>query len=672
MDNSDDDLARAITLSLMEHGSSLNHRGHYHDVAELQFQQDLRHAIEVSSSESNTPGISSKGSCSGRLKSNATTPSLETQTNTTAPPNSFLTERAQLERERLDRLKRQRGEENQDEMSSSSTKRQNLSTLRSHTDERTPTPSTSSASSSKASSSVNNQKATAVAKPAVSTNPVVDQLFWDGELRPTANLHSMPRQDGKPTFRLTEVLGPKSQITFAIISSYSTVVSWIYEFFEPRTPVILVAQPDLTGQAGIKNILPNWVMTVPFLRNGHGCQHMKFMLIFYETGRLRVVISTANLIDYDWRDIENAVWLQDIPPLPQSSPQDHKITNDFPSIMEHVLRSVNARDALTNMLTHAHPNLPLQTIGDLHSKWDWSKVKVKLVPSIAGKHEGWPKVVQSGHPRLMKALRDFGLRTGKGKAAKELAIECQGSSIGTYSTQWLNEFYYSARGESAEDWLDEPKARRTKLPWPPVKILFPSLRTVKGTVLGESVCGGTMFCRANQWGGTRFPRELFYDSNSVGGKVLMHTKMIIATFRQKSTPFSAPSSFKASSATASTKGKGKSTAEPITISDSETESESEDDRAGVDDAAPSSSAKEPIGWAYVGSHNFTPSAWGTLSGSGFNPTLNNVNYELGILFPLYSNREVERVSCFKRPPRKYVLGEDRPWIQEESPVFMRA
>lgn len=28
------------------------------------------------------------------------------------------------------------------------------------------------------------------------------------------------------------------------------------------------------------------------------------------------------------------------------------------------------------------------------------------------------------------------------------------------------------------------------------------------------------------------------------------------------------------------------------------------------------------GWAYVGSHNFTPSAWGTLSGSGFNPTLN--------------------------------------------------
>jgi tyrosyl-DNA phosphodiesterase-1 len=32
-----------------------------------------------------------------------------------------------------------------------------------------------------------------------------------------------------------------------------------------------------------------------------------------------------------------------------------------------------------------------------------------------------------------------------------------------------------------------------------------------------------------------------------------------------------------------------------------------------------------LGYAYVGSHNFTPSAWGTLSGSGFTPIL-NVNH----------------------------------------------
>lgn len=63
----------------------------------------------------------------------------------------------------------------------------------------------------------------------------------------------------------------------------------------------------------------------------------------------------------------------------------------------------------------------------------------------------------------------------------------KGSSIGTYSTQWLNEFHWSARGESAEDWLDIKKAHRGKEPYPPVKILFPTLKTVRASVLGEPV-----------------------------------------------------------------------------------------------------------------------------------------------------------------------------------------
>lgn len=48
----------------------------------------------------------------------------------------------------------------------------------------------------------------------------------------------------------------------------------------------------------------------------------------------------------------------------------------------------------------------------------------------------------------------------------------------------------------------------------------------------------------------------------------------------------------------------------------ETEDDTDDD---IEVVAPA------IGWAYVGSHNFTPSAWGTLSGSSFNPILNVKN-----------------------------------------------
>ncbi|KAG2127426.1 hypothetical protein BD769DRAFT_1460497 [Suillus cothurnatus] len=308
----------------------------------------------------------------------------------------------------------------------------------------------------------------------------------------------------------------------------------------------MVVQPDQSGQPTIRNILPNWVMTVPFLCNGRGCQHMKVsLLIFYKTGRLCVVISNANLNNYDWRDIKN------------------------------------------------YPNLPLQTISDLQMKGDWSKVKVKLVPSIAGKHEGWPNVILTGHTRLMKAIRDMGLRTRKGKAAKDLIVESQ--------------FYWSARGESAENWLDELKSRHAKLSWLPVKTVFPSLKTVHDSVLGEQG-GGTMFCCTNQWEASKFPQELFHDSNSTGGRVLMHTKMVVATYHPKKSIFETSNQ---------SKGKEKE------LSESETKPESNDIEIQND----------PIGWAYV------------------------VNYELGIIFPLYNAKDVERVSCFKRPVRKYVSGQ---------------
>lgn len=96
-----------------------------------------------------------------------------------------------------------------------------------------------------------------------------------------------------------------------------------------------------------------------------------------------------------------------------------------------------------------------------------------------------------------------------------------------------------------------------------------------------------------------------------------------------------------------------------------------------------------FGWVYIGSHNFTPSAWGTLSGSSFNPILNVrprnllvddvvyimpcsltrrswffqvTNYELGVVLPLKDEAHANRIACWKRPARKYVLGEDVPWV----------
>ena len=55
-----------------------------------------------------------------------------------------------------------------------------------------------------------------------------------------------------------------------------------------------------------------------------------------------------------------------------------------------------------------------------------------------------------------------------------------------------------------------------------------------------------------------------------------------------------------------------------TVPDDDSETEPEDD--DIVEVAPRPS--KAAGWAYIGSHNFTPSAWGTLSGTPFNPILN--------------------------------------------------
>lgn len=145
----------------------------------------------------------------------------------------------------------------------------------------------------------------------------------------------------------------------------------------------------------------------------------------------------------------------------------------------------------------------------------------------------------------MKAIIDIGGHSlSKINAGKELVLECQGSSIGTYSVSWLNEFYYSARGISPEKWLAIPKAKRSKMNLPPIKILFPSFDTVEQSVMGKPVShienygtvlntgdifqgAGTMFCRERQWNAATFPKDLFYDANSKRGGVMMHTKVSI-------------------------------------------------------------------------------------------------------------------------------------------------
>ena len=92
--------------------------------------------------------------------------------------------------------------------------------------------------------------------------------------------------------------------------------------------------------------------------------------------------------------------------------------------------------------------------------------------------------------------------------------------------------------------------------------------------------------------------------------------MIVATFREKP-------SLSSISKASSSKGKQKRRALSHDYdSDSHSGSEHSDDDIEEVDESQFGTDPSIIGWAYVGSHNFTPSAWGTLSGSPSSPVIN--------------------------------------------------
>lgn len=112
---------------------------------------------------------------------------------TPAPPppppaakSSFLSERAQMEKERRERARKFRqaaGLKDDDDGSDG------------ESSSRPPPPPPPAA------------KVKSTPKLAPAQPPSGDQLFFDGELRPIAVQGCEPRRDGKPTFRLTQALG---------------------------------------------------------------------------------------------------------------------------------------------------------------------------------------------------------------------------------------------------------------------------------------------------------------------------------------------------------------------------------------------------------------------------------------------------------------------------------
>jgi tyrosyl-DNA phosphodiesterase 1 len=161
------------------------------DNEEARFQADLARAIAASKQHlSPATSIASLSSDCSQIEDLKSAPP---STVTAQSNSSFLRERAQLEQERLTRLKRLRDAPHPQDTEPP---------LKRHT----PSREVSSAPASEAGPSQRG------------TLDEGAEVFWDGELRQTANAHvelGRNGEDGRPIFRLSQIIGDVSRFFFS-------------------------------------------------------------------------------------------------------------------------------------------------------------------------------------------------------------------------------------------------------------------------------------------------------------------------------------------------------------------------------------------------------------------------------------------------------------------------
>ena len=122
-----------------------------------------------------------------------------------------------------------------------------------------------------------------------------------------------------------------------------------------------------------------------------------------------VAIYSANLLEYDWTERTQVVWVSSLLPLRTGPKIESNFEKDLKSYLE------------------GYELAPIQKIIESFENYDFSDVKVRLVSSVPGRHKNQDKF-KFGHFRVRSLLR-----TEAKNCQKSDKIVGQFSSIGMES-----------------------------------------------------------------------------------------------------------------------------------------------------------------------------------------------------------------------------------------------
>ncbi|KAL0808371.1 hypothetical protein ABMA28_012853 [Loxostege sticticalis] len=193
-------------------------------------------------------------------------------------------------------------------------------------------------------------------------------------------------------------------------------------------------------------------MPTPF-----GKHHTKMMILCYEDGSLRVVISTANLYIDDWENRTQGLWFS--PRCPELPPDAMPHDGESPTLF---------KKSLIRYLSHYHmPCLAFYL--ERVKRCDFSHINVFLVASAPGSHFD----VDWGMTRVGSLLRQHCLIPAAEN--DKWPLLAQASSIGSFGKEpklWLT-------GDFLHHFTKIKNQPQALSPQPELKLIYPSLENVR-------------------------------------------------------------------------------------------------------------------------------------------------------------------------------------------------
>ncbi|KAF2462120.1 tyrosyl-DNA phosphodiesterase-domain-containing protein [Lineolata rhizophorae] len=442
----------------------------------------------------------------------------------------------------------------------------------------------------------------------VHLGPGVQNHFWSGALKRTWIYNFQRLGDD---IRLEEVLKARDLET-AYLCSYEFDAPWLFSKLElSRTKLFLVMHADNEQKHFYRQECKSLGLDVtpifPPARSGNmTSMHSKLMILKY-IGSVRIVVPTGNLQPADWGEtghMENMVFIIDLPrneAMAPPTPVEH-----LPIFGQELLRFVDALglDSSAQNMLRRHNWHNTRPFGFVHS--------------IPGTHNG-TNMYKTGMPLLNNLVQQLGLGAYDNQRILSSWVDYMTSSLGRLKEDYVANFYRALQGEF--DASNQPRTGR-KMTKPEREyrkklherfhIVYPCNKTVQESI-GGSGGAGTICLAHDYWIDDDFPKKLMHDLKSVRRGVLNHAKMILVRTHVST---------------------GLSVHE-FTMKC----------------------------WAFVGSHNFSESAWGKtqrMRGSDDENRHKLIvrNYECGVIVPVGP----DTIASYTWP----ALGEDEFVILEDE------